>query len=225
MLNWGLRETEGAYASAPPSGLLTTVAAGTASAGHLWAMQWPAITAAQTAGGEARRFAIIQRLRIRAWTITGFTAAQEVRFALFKLTGYTAPHTGGVAVVVPTPKRTGNAAANVPPAHGVMPASRAVIQIGNTGALTDGTHAAPGDPIRVAAYSELAAAATVQKGQFDGLFSTEDLIQHPIVLQADEGLLVRNEVLMGAGGTVRLIVECDWVEAERQIGNQIGVMS
>lgn len=225
MLNWGLRESEGAYASAPPSGLLAGVAAGTASAGHLWAFQWPAITAAQTAGGEARRFAIIQRLRIRGFTIAGFTAAQEVRFALFKLTGYTAPHTGGVATVVPTPKRTGTAAGVAPPAHGVMPASRAVIQIGNTGALTDGTHAAPGDPIRVAAFSELAAAATVAKGQLDGLFSTEDIIEHPIVLQGDEGLLVRNEVAMGGGGTIRLVVECDWVEAERQIGNQIGVMT
>ncbi len=225
MLNWGLRETEGAYASAPPSGLLAGVAAGTASAGHVWAFQWPAITAAQTNGGEGRRFAIIQRLRIRAATIAGFTAAQELRFGLFKLTGYTAPHTGGVAAVVPTPKRTGNAAANVPPAHGVMPASRAVIQVGNTGALTDGTHAAPGDPFRVAIFSELAAAATVPKGQAEGLFSTEDLIQYPMILQADEGLLVRNEVIMGAGGTVRLVVECDWVEAERQIGNQIGVMT
>lgn len=218
MLNWGLRETEGAYASAPPSGLLTTVAAGTASAGHLWAFQWPALTAAQSNAGDSRRFAVIQRIRIRAWTITGFTAAQELRFALFKLTGYTAPHTGGVAAVVPTPKRTGNAAANVPPAHGVMPASRAVIQIGNTGALTDGTHAAPGDPIRVAAYSELAAAATVQKGQFDGLFATDDIIEHPIVLQGDEGLIVRNEVLMGAAGTMRLVVEADWFEMERQTG-------
>lgn len=219
MLNWGLRESEGAYTTAPPSGLLTTVAAGTASAGHVWAFQWPAITAAQTNGGEARRFAIIQRVRIRAWTVAGFTAAQEVRFALFKLTGYSSPHTGGVAAVVPTKKRTGNAAAVVPPAHGVMPAARAVIQIGNTGALTDGTHDAPGDPIRVAAYSELAAAATVQKGSFEGLFQTDDQNAHPIILQGDEGLLLRNEVLMGAGGTVRLVVECDWLETERMYGS------
>lgn len=225
MLNWGLRESEGAYVTAPPSGLLTTVAAGTASAGHVWAFQWPAITAAQTNAGEARRFAIIQRVRIRAATVTGFTAAQEVRFALFKLTGYTAPHTGGVATVVPTKKRTGAVAGVAPPAHGVMPASRAVIQIGNTGALTDGTHDAPIDPIRVAAYSELAAAATVQKGFYEGLMSTEDIITHPMVLQGDEGLMLRNEIVMGAGGTVRLVVECDWVEAERQIGNQIGVMT
>ena len=218
MLNWGLRETEGAYTTAPPSGVLTGVTGGTASAGHLWAFQWPAITAAQTNGGEGRRFAIIQRIRIRAWTIAGFTAAQEVRFALFKLTGYTAPHTGGVAAVVPTKKRTGYAAATVPPAHGVVPASRAVIQIGNTGALTDGTHDAPGDPIRVAAYSELAAAATVQKGQFDGVLETNDINGHPMILQGNEGLMLRNEVLMGAAGTVRLVVEADWLEMERQTG-------
>jgi hypothetical protein len=46
--------------------------------------------------------------------------------------------------------------------------------------------------------------------------STEDIIRHPFVLQGDEGLLLRNEILMGAGGTVRLAVELDWFEIERQ---------
>jgi hypothetical protein len=216
MITFGLRPNEGAYANASPSGLLTTVAAGTASAGHIWAFQWPAVTAAQANGGESRKFAIIQRLRVRAFTITGFTAAQEVRFALFKLTGYTAPHTGGVATVVPSTKRTGTAAGVVPPSIGAMPASRAVIQVGNTGALTDGTHDAPGDPIRTMVSSELAAAATVQKGVIDGLMSTEDIIRHPFELQENEGLMLRNEVLMGAGGTMRLAVELDWFEVERQ---------
>ena len=216
MIAYGLRPTEGAYANASPSGLLTTVAAGTATAGHVWAFQWPAITAAQAAGGEARQFALIQRVRVRAWTISGFTAAQEVRFALFKLTGYTAPHTGGVATVIPSTKRTGNAAAVVPPSTGAMPLSRAVIQVGNTGALTAGTQTLDNDPIRQAVSAELAAAATVAKGQAEAFMSTEDVIRHPFVLQGNEGLLLRNEVLMGAGGTVRLAVEIDWFEIERQ---------
>jgi hypothetical protein len=200
---------EGAYANASPSGLIAGVAAGTATNGHLWAFRWPTPT-------DARQFAIIQRLRIRATTIAGYTAAQEVRLSLFKLTGYSASHTGGVAAVVPSTKRTGTAAGVVPPSAGAMPASLAVIQVANTGQLTAGTQVIDGDPIKGGSYSELAAAATVAKGAIEIFFSTEDIIRYPIVLQGNEGLLLRNEVAQGAGGSMRLIVEAEWFEVERQ---------
>lgn len=209
MISWGLRPTEGAYANASPSGLIAGVAAGTATAGHLWAFRWPTPT-------DARQFAVIQRLRVRAFTIAGFTAAQEVRLAVYKLTGYSASHSGGTGAIVPSTKRTGNAAAAVPPSGGAMPAALAVIQVANTGELTAGTQTLDAQPIKSAVYSELAAAATVPKGAIDILAPTDDVIRHPFVLQGNEGLLVRNEVAMGGGGTVRLIVEVEWYEVERQ---------
>jgi hypothetical protein len=193
---------EGAYRDGPSTGLITGVAAGTASAGHIWAVRWAPSTAAGALAVEKRRFALITRLRARWFTIAGFTAAQEVLLSLFKLTGYAAPHTGGSAIT-PSKKRT------------AAPTSLMTGRIATTGALTAGTQAIDTDPIATGAFSELAAAATVPKGFFELFLSTEDMAQYPIVLAPNEGLLLRNEILMGAGGTARVVVEMDWLEVER----------
>lgn len=195
-----LKTGEGAYRSGAKTGLLTGVAAGDATAGHLWAVRFPAVAA--TSVREKRKRAIIQRLRARWFTVAGFTAAQEIGLELFKLTGYTAPHTGGAAVT-PSKKVTAFAA---PLMTG---------RIGTTGALTAGTQTLDTDPIAGGAYAELAAAATVAKGSIDLSMTTEDLDRHPLVLAPDEGLVLRNTIAMGAGGTARLIVELDWLEVER----------
>jgi hypothetical protein len=190
--------TEGSYRTGAVSGLITGIAnAGDATHGHIWAARF-----ASSVGTDLRQVAVIQRLRVRAFTITGYTAAQEVRLAVFKLTTFTALHTGGSAVT-PDKKLTG------------QPNPLVTARIASTGELTAGTQTIGTDPIAAAAYAELAAAATVAKGSIDIFLSTEDLTQHPIVLQNNEGLLVRSEVVQGAPGTMRLVVECDWCELKR----------
>lgn len=193
---------EGSYTDGTYSGLITGVTSGSGTNGHLWAARWaPAVAAGPTAI-DKRRFALVSRLRVRGFTITGYTAAQEILLALFKLTGYTAAHTGGSALT-PQKKRT---------AHQT---SLMTGQMANTGQLTAGTQTLGTDPIRSSAFSELAAAATVPKGAVEIFLSTEDLAQYPILLAPNEGLLVRNEIAMGAAGTMRLSVEMDWLEVER----------
>lgn len=196
MINRG----EGAYRTGAASGLIAGVTTGSATNGHIWACRW-----APTAATALQQKALIQRLRVRAFTIAGYTAAQEVRLALFKMTGYTVAHSGGTgaAALTPSLKRTG------------MPAAVMTGRIAGTDQLTAGTQTLDTDPIAGAAYAELAAAATVAKGSLEIFLSTEDLTEHPIVLSANEGLLVRNEVAQGAGGTMRLVVEMDWLEVER----------
>lgn len=192
-----LRSGEGAYDNGGYSGLITGIAsAGSATNGHIWALRFVA------AAADKRRFAVIQRLRARLFTITGYTAAQEVQMALFRLTGYTAAHTGGSAVT-PSKKRTS------------APTSLMTGRMASTGQLTAGTQTLDTDPIRSASYAELAAAATVPKGMVEIFMSTEDLAEHPIVLANNEGLLLRSEIAQGAGGTGRLSVEVDWLEVER----------
>lgn len=191
---------EGAYRTGAKSGLITTIAAGDATNGHVWAARWaPDVTNTPAA---MRRAALIQRLRVRCFTIAGFTAAQEFSLALFKLTGYTAAHSAGTALA-PTKKRV---------AH---PAPLMTGQIALAVQLTAGTQVIAAEPIAVGVSSELAAAATVQKGVIDMFLSTEDLAEYPIVLAPNEGLLLRNEIVMGAVGTARLVVEMDWLELER----------
>jgi hypothetical protein len=187
---------DGGFAVSAVSGLLTGVAAGTDSAGHLFAFRWA------PGGLPVAQLAVITRLRARWTTIAGFTAAQEVGMDLAILRTYTAAHTGGTAVV-PSKNRTTFPATQVPTNN---------IQVGTTGALTDGTHAAISEIRRRAAFAELAAAATVPKGAMEFLLSTEDLDRDPIVLAANEGLVIRNSIAMGAAGTARLVVDLEWQE-------------
>lgn len=199
-----LQRAEGAFKTAAVSGLLTTVAAATATAGHLWAMRWSP-TASQP------KFCLITRLRARLSTISGFTAAQEVGMDLSVLRSYTASHTGGTAVTL-----TGD---NAKKRQAHPTSAVADMRIGSTGALTAGTHTFDAQPISQDQYAELAAGAAVPKGKSEIFLSTEDLDRYPLILKADEGLAIRNTVLMGAGGTARLVVEIDWQELSRIPGN------
>lgn len=194
---------EGTYITGRYSGLITGVVAGDATNGHLWAARF-AVPAA-TALVDKRRVAVIQRLRVRAFTVTGYTAAQEVLLAVYKLTGYSVDHSGGTTLT-PDKKFVGPSSSPAPLMTGHM---------ATTAQLTAGTHVIGTDSIRAASCAELAAAATVQKGSIDILMSTEDLIQHPLELTNQEGILVRNEVAQGAAGTMRLVVEMDWHELQR----------
>jgi hypothetical protein len=202
-----LNAGEGAYRIAAISGLLTGVAAASASAGHLFAMRWAPTTAAGATTVEKRRFARLQRLRARWFTSAGFTTAQDVGMDLSVLRGYTGAHSGGVAMTL-----TGDAQKK----RASFPSSAvASMRIGNTGALTAGTHTFDAQPVAQGYFAELAAAATVPKGMFELFLSTEDLDRDPIVLAPNEGICIRNSILMGAGGTARLVVELEWAEIER----------
>jgi hypothetical protein len=199
-----LKSREGAYRVAAVSGLTTGVAAASATAGHLFAVRW-----APTTDKERQAFLVLQRLRARMFTIAGFTAAQETGIDLSILRSYSAPHTGGTAVVL-----TGNnqkKKAGLPTS--VIPTAN--MQIATTGALTAGTHTFDAQPIAQGVYAELAAAATVAKGSSEIYLSTEDLDRFPVVLSANEGLCIRNTIAQGAAGTQRLVVEMDWLEVTR----------
>jgi hypothetical protein len=193
---------EGAYRVAAVSGLLTGVAAGTASAGHLFALRWA------PAGTDERRRTtfVLQRFRARLATVTGFTAAQEIGMDLSIARAFSATGSGGTAIDLTTTgrKRSG------------FPNSLVTdIRVGNTGALTAGTQTLDTAPIAAASSLELATAATVQRNVAEILMPQEDTVSHPVVLAPNEGLILRNTIAMGAAGTMRLIVEIDWLELER----------
>lgn len=195
-----LKRGEGAYRTGARTGVVgTTLAAGSATAGHVWACRFPAAAA----GVKGARRALIQRFRAKIVTVAGFTAAQEVGLDLFKATAFTALHTVGSAVT-PSKKAT------------FFTATQMLGRIATTAELTAGTHTLDTDPWAGCAYSELAAAATVPKYGSEIFLSTDDLTEYPLVLAPDEGLILRNgPVAFAGGGTVRIIVEMDWLELER----------
>lgn len=161
------------------SGLLTVIAAGTSSAGHLYVLRNPT--------GSAKTIHLSQ-LRLTFTPTTAFGAAQAVRLAAYKLTAYSAAHTGGTAIT-PAKKLTSQSTASV-----------AAARIGDTTALTAGTHTLAAQPI-------LEAGAHSTLPSIDKLWTPADAFVE--TLEAGEGLLIRNETLMGASGVGYLSVELE----------------
>jgi uncharacterized membrane protein len=165
------------------------IAFGTASAGHLFAARF-----APTGAGANLLFHVT-RLRILWQTLAGFTAAQELAIAAYKITAVSA-YSSSTQVPVA-----------LAPGYG---ASQLLGYKSGTSAAISGGGPTIGGQLLRGGFAELAAGATVQKGFID-----EELLAtvHPVVvLAANEGILVRNEILMGAGGLGRLTVELDGYE-------------
>lgn len=186
--------SNGAYRLQAGTGLFAGVAAASATAGHVFAFRW----------AQAGKFAVIERIVAKWRTIAGFTAAQEVGLDLAVVRGYAAAHTGGTGIALAADaykKRTIHGTSNV-----------GDVRIGTTAALS-----APNgllvSPLGADGFAELAAGVTTPKGSFNVEFAPE-FPTYPLVLASGEGLIVRNLVAMGAGGTARVYVEVDWREVD-----------
>lgn len=189
-------KAEGFYRFCATTGLITLVAAGTASAGHIFAARWSATTK------------VLALMAFKAtWnTIAGFTTAQEVGLDLFVARSYSASHTGGTAV-----DSTAAGGFELRTAYPASAFGAADIRIATTGALTAGTQTLDAVPMAANQYAELAAAATVGKGRFCVEWNSSTRGK-PLILAANEGLVLRNQILMGAAGTARVNVEMEWAE-------------
>lgn len=187
----------GAYRLCEETGLITGIAAGTASAGFLFAFRWT----------HATKLALITSFRARWATIAGFTAAQEVGMQLFRATSYTVSSSGGTAITLTGENLRKRAT------HGTTTVADA--RISTTGALTAGTLTLDTHKMAAGSFAELAAAATVPKGFFEiNMMPNCPSFQHPLVLSTNQGLILRNSILMGAGGTARVSVEVEWLEVD-----------
>lgn len=184
----------GRYRLGASSGLFTTIAARTATAGHLFAWRWTSGTV----------FAKVLRINLSVRTVAGFTAAQEFSVGLWRLSGYSASHSGATTLTLTSPefKKDTTDATSALGYAGIATAA----------ALTAGTHTFAANPIAMDAYAELAAGAAVPKGRMDLGFNMNEVVNEPLVFRQNEGLVVTNEILMGAAGTARLYVAMDWIE-------------
>lgn len=209
-----VKRGDGAYRACLTSGLLTGVGAASATVGHLWAMRFqPSANAPVASAQPTPKFVVPTRIRAKLVTVTGFTAGQEVGLDLSVLRGYTASHSTGTAAVLTgsNGKKMSSASAT----SGFPSSFITDMRIAAAAALTPGTHTFDAQPIAADTRSELAAAATVQMGRSELLYTTDDMLEYPQALSSGEGLCIRNTVAMGAGGTCRLIVEIDWLELVR----------
>lgn len=184
--------------------LAAALAAGTGTAGHVFAFRW----------SDATRLAVITKLKCRFLPLTPFTAAtltDHTSFDAFILRTYSASHTGGTGL---TP--TGN---NAKMRTNMASSLVGDVRIATTGALTAGTHtfdAFPfaqsirkGNRVNPAAATEEVVMPTADGMEMDFDMSSGD---HPIVFAQNEGLVIRNRTVWPAAGTGILSVMIGWAE-------------
>lgn len=190
----------GEFLAAVPSGAVTTIAAGTGSAGHLLAFRW-----GDTGGNKMA----LRYLAAQFCLTTAFGAAQEVGCEAFVARSFTASSSGGTAITLTTnnnKRRKGGATSLVTDAR-----------VATTAALTAGTLTLDAQAFGSTSGWAGAAGVVIAKTV---LFDARDTIhgesgiptRSPIILEQDEGFVVRNTVLMGASGVGRWQFFAEWDE-------------
>jgi hypothetical protein len=190
----------GEYRMAVVSGALTTVAAGTTTAGHVFSFRNPDLT----------KKILLRYVAIDFNLTVAFGAAQAMGFDLICATGYTASHTGGTAIDMgSTLGNSGKIETNQPTS--ILPAN--AVRIGTTGALTAGTHTLHANPLFQCQKWMGAVGAQIQATLLDARDDQGgSILRAAPAFGQDEGFVIRNTVLMGAAGVGSLMVTLEWDE-------------
>lgn len=173
------------YSMSVPSGALTVVAAD----GPVWSCRWTSTT----------HVAAVYRVSLSVVTATAFTTAQDLAYGLYFARAFTAADSGGTAATL----TTNNAKLDTRYPTTLM----ADIRISTTGVITAGTRTLDAQPLASRGGNGSAALAAVTDYTL-----WDSLNFSPIILRAEEGLVLHNLVLMGAVGVVTLRVRMDWTE-------------
>lgn len=178
----------GSYRQQFTTGLTTTVAAATATAGHILALRFP------TANQAIR----LRRLEVEGIVTTAFGAAQRVGFDAVIARSYTVAHTNATALTIATNDGKVSTSQSA--------TSTLAGRIADTGALTAGTHTFDANPIAGASVLASAVGIIMPTRYYD--FTT--LPTRGFILGQNEGLVCRNTILMGASGVFEWKFTVEW---------------
>lgn len=148
---------------------------------------------------------IMRRVGLTNITSPGFTAAQFLDFGLLVARNWTASDTGGTAIAL-----TGN---NAKHRTSLVTPTSIDCRIATTTGLTAGTRTLDANPM--SQVGTLAAAATAGVNLPGGLSNllSHDAGDYPLVLAQNEGFIIQNITLMGAGGGGKIYVNMEFAEA------------
>lgn len=189
----------GSYSFSVTSG---TLAAALAAGAPIFSFRW----------GNATRFAVIHRLKLKFQTLTLFTAAQLVDFGFDALVGrtFTTAPIGGTGLTLASPNFKKRATMAATLATDIRIASTAAL----TGAVvTLDAHpfaASIGDPQRVNP-----AAGTEEQSINNPTLEWEPNLlsgEYPLVLAQNEGIIIANRALWPIAGTGIIQVDMAWSE-------------
>lgn len=182
------------------SGGLTTVAAATTTAGHVFSCRNP----------DATKKMLLRYLAIDFNLTTAFGGAQAMGFDVIAATGYTASHTGGTAIDMGS-TLTNSGKIDTNQSTSMFTAN--CVRIGSTGALTAGTHTLHASPLAPQCQKWMGAVgAQIQATFLDARDDGDGAVRSGWVFGTDEGFVIRNTILMGAAGVGSLIVSMEWDE-------------
>jgi hypothetical protein len=169
------------------------IAAGIANNSPIFSFYW--------AGNSAQiPFALIRRVRLNAWCVVAFTTG-TVTFDMFAARQFSVPDSGGNLANMNRTNMLNTA----------MASSLAIINWSNTAALTPGTRVldlAPLDTQTVPAPQVANAPFTTQRMTLFEKLQGE----HPLLLQASEGFVVRVTVPPPGIGTWQFALTAEWDE-------------
>jgi hypothetical protein len=194
------RKLLGEYKLAAQSGLATTLAAATTTAGHVFCMRNPHATAS----------AVIRFLNVNFITTTGFTTIQPMAYDVIMGRSSSVVYTGGTAIdlgsTLASPKLRTGAPTSI---FGVVNN----VRIASTTALVAGTQTLDAMPLA----QKGGVGATTIAASFDALLwdsrdSGASTIRSPLVIGPSEVMVVRNVILMGAAGVGYITVNVEWDE-------------
>jgi hypothetical protein len=186
----------GEFVFAVASGLLTTVAAASATAGHVFALR----------NADASKKLLLRYLAIDFNLTVAFGAAQAMGFDAIVARSYSASHTGGTAIDLGgTNTNTNKRRVDQSTSSVVANAAR----IGTTGALTAGTHTLDANAFAQCQKWMGAVGAQISEVLLDARDDGGANVRSPIELGNNEGVILRNTILMGATGVGTLIVRVE----------------
>lgn len=201
--------TLGHYAVAQRSGEL---AATIGALGHLASIRWPDTTA----------YLVLMRLKV-GWSISAaVTTAVEMNMRAIIARGFTVDFTTAataisMSAVSNTNKMRASMGASLMGTAGPR-ISTTTVQSGQTltaDAAPFAMHVWPG----ITSIAQTAAAATVNMalgtaGAMATLYEYTSLAQHPVVLSANEGIIVQPVTAGPASGTFAIYTQWEWAEVE-----------
>ena len=200
--------SRGSYRLVASTGAVTTVAARTATAGHIFSFLWaPASLTTYNA--------YIRRVAAKFTLTTAYGSAQETGCDLIMARSYTAAHTGATAVDLGSTVADTNSYATA--ANTSLMGVAGNCRIADTGALTAGTHTLDANPIGVlsgwsGAIGDKVPDSDAASGDLFGNLFHDPSGKFPLVLADNEGFVIRNLVLMGATGVGRWDFLVEWDE-------------
>lgn len=175
--------------------------ASTTTAGILWALRNPTASTV---------LAVLLRARLRAIQVGAPSAAIEDRFNLTIARSYTVMDTTNGTDIAPTTGKQKLRATMADAALQIRESSAA-------GGASGGTKTLDPNPIATGSFWVLAALPTGEGRAIDIFDYAPDpaLGEHPLVLAADEGVVIQNENAFGATSGIVLQLETVWAEVSR----------